>query len=449
MGVMPVNKLLLSMAVPMMISMLVQALYNVVDSVFVSRISENALTAVSLAFPMQNLLISFAVGFGVGINALMSRALGEKDPAHASRIAVSGMVLEAGSYVLFLIIGLFFTETFMRAQISAEVPAEDAAEIIAHGVSYLRIVLIFSFGVFAEITYERILQSTGRTTLSMITQLIGAILNIIFDPILIFGYLGFPKMGIAGAAWATVLAQLLSAAASLVYLRLRHPLLLFRRADMVIDRALLSRTVRFGAVAALHQSSVYIGKLLVQGAVNTLGAEAINAYTAATRIEGFANSFGDSGAAAEAVFIGQNVGGERPDRVRRGFFTGLRLMVGLGLAMAAVMFIWAEPLSRLVLPDSNAAELAESVRYLRLVSLFYVLCFIGSLFVGYFEGIGRISIPTIGSAAHLSLRVVLAWLLVGRMGLAGVALATGLGWCLVVSFQLGVYRGVILRRRHA
>ena len=211
MGVMPVNKLLLSMAVPMMISMLVQALYNVVDSVFVSRISENALTAVSLAFPMQNLLISFAVGFGVGINALMSRALGEKDPAHASRIAVSGMVLEAGSYVLFLIIGLFFTETFMRAQISAEVPAEDAAEIIAHGVSYLRIVLIFSFGVFAEITYERILQSTGRTTLSMITQLIGAILNIIFDPILIFGYIGFPAMGIAGAAVATVGGQIVAA----------------------------------------------------------------------------------------------------------------------------------------------------------------------------------------------------------------------------------------------
>lgn len=182
MGVMPVNKLLLSMAVPMMISMLVQALYNVVDSVFVSRISENALTAVSLAFPMQNLLISFAVGFGVGINALMSRALGEKDPAHASRIAVSGMVLEAASYVVFLVLGLFFTEIFMRAQISSEVPPEDAEEIIRYGVDYLQIVLIFSFGVFAEITFERILQSTGRTTLSMITQLIGAILNIIFAP---------------------------------------------------------------------------------------------------------------------------------------------------------------------------------------------------------------------------------------------------------------------------
>ena len=211
MGVMPVNKLLLSMAVPMMISMLVQALYNVVDSVFVSRISENALTAVSLAFPMQNLLISFAVGFGVGINALMSRALGEKDPGHASRIAVSGMILEAASYVIFLVLGLFFTEIFMHAQISAEVPAEDAEEIIRYGVDYLRIVLIFSFGVFMEISFERILQSTGRTTLSMVTQLIGAILNIIFDPILIFGLIGFPALGIAGAAWATVGGQIIAA----------------------------------------------------------------------------------------------------------------------------------------------------------------------------------------------------------------------------------------------
>ena len=317
------------------------------------------------------------------------------------------------------------------------------AELIGYASEYLRIIFAGFLATYAYNLCASALRSAGDTSASLCFLAVSIAANVGLDLLFVavFG------LGIGGAAWATVLAQLLSAAASLVYLRLRHPLLLFRRADMVIDRALLSRTVRFGAVAALHQSSVYIGKLLVQGAVNTLGAEAINAYTAATRIEGFANSFGDSGAAAEAVFIGQNVGGDRPDRVRRGFFIGLRLMVGLGLAMAAVMFIWAEPLSRLVLPDSNAAELAESVRYLRLVSLFYVLCFIGSLFVGYFEGIGRISIPTIGSAAHLSLRVVLAWLLVGRMGLAGVALATGLGWCLVVSFQLGVYRGVILKRR--
>lgn len=211
MGVMPVNKLLLSMAVPMMISMLVQALYNVVDSVFVSRISENALTAGFACFSDAEPSHFLCRRLWCRHQRSHDRALGEKDPAHASRIAVSGMVLEAASYVVFLVLGLFFTEIFMRAQISSEVPAEDAEEIIRYGVDYLQIVLIFSFGVFAEITFERILQSTGRTTLSMITQLIGAILNIIFDPILIFGLLGFPALGIAGAAWATVGGQIIAA----------------------------------------------------------------------------------------------------------------------------------------------------------------------------------------------------------------------------------------------
>ena len=211
MGTMPVNRLLISMAVPMMISMLVQALYNVVDSIFVSRIDEFALTAVGLAFPMQNMLIAFAVGFGVGINALISRALGEKKPDAANRIASTGFLLEGLSYLIFLIIGLFFAEPFARAQIDAATPAEDAEIIVRYTVDYLRIVLICSFGVFCEITFERLLQSTGKTAWSMVTQMIGAVFNIIFDPILIFGLLGFPRMGIAGAAAATVAGQILAA----------------------------------------------------------------------------------------------------------------------------------------------------------------------------------------------------------------------------------------------
>ena len=211
MGTMPVNRLLISMAVPMMISMLVQALYNVVDSIFVSRIDEFALTAVGLAFPMQNMLIAFAVGFGVGINALISRALGEKKPDVANRIASTGFLLEGLSYLIFLIIGLFFAEPFARAQIDAATPAEDAEIIVRYTVDYLRIVLICSFGVFCEITFERLLQSTGKTAWSMVTQMIGAVFNIIFDPILIFGLLGFPRMGIAGAAAATVAGQILAA----------------------------------------------------------------------------------------------------------------------------------------------------------------------------------------------------------------------------------------------
>ena len=424
---------------PCVLSILSQNINILADGIIVGqRIGTDGLSAINLCVPVYLVLCivgSFLVS-GTAIQA--SRAIGRRQTEQSRKLyntavwscVAAGLAVTAAGLAL-------------CAPISALLCPDETVRPLV--MEYNLVTLIGALPKILIYVPFWFLRMDGRARLVVWMMLIMGGGNVVLD--LVFLYpLG---MGIGGAAWATVLAQLLSAAASLVYLRLRHPLLLFRRADMVIDRALLSRTVRFGAVAALHQSSVYIGKLLVQGAVNTLGAEAINAYTAATRIEGFANSFGDSGAAAEAVFIGQNVGGERPDRVRRGFFTGLRLMVGLGLAMAAVMFIWAEPLSRLVLPDSNAAELAESVRYLRLVSLFYVLCFIGSLFVGYFEGIGRISIPTIGSAAHLSLRVVLAWLLVGRMGLAGVALATGLGWCLVVSFQLGVYRGVILKRRQA
>ena len=150
-------------------------------------------------------------------------------------------------------------------------------------------------------------------------------------------------MGIAGAAWATVLAQLLSVALCLLYLARRYPQLLFRREDRRLDRGLLRRTVSYGAVSALHQSSLYIGKLLVQGAVNAQGTDAINAFTAATRIEGFANSFGDSGAEAVSVFVAQNTGGGRPERVRRGFFTGMALMIGLGLAMSLIMFVGPAP----------------------------------------------------------------------------------------------------------
>ena len=182
MGTMPENKLLLSMAVPMMISMLVQALYNIVDSIFVSRICEDALTAVSMAFPLQNIIISIAVGFGVGINALLSRALGQKNAERVNQVAVNGLLLALLSYLLVLVAGLVGIRAYMRAQ-------TDIESIVEYGITYLNICVLCSFGVFIEITFERFLQATGRTIYSMITQLVGAITNIILDPILIFGLL--------------------------------------------------------------------------------------------------------------------------------------------------------------------------------------------------------------------------------------------------------------------
>ena len=209
MGVMPVKKLIITMSLPMMISMLVQALYNVVDSIYVSRISEAALTSVTMAFPLQNLMIAVGGGIGVGVNALLSRSLGEKRFDQANDAANTGLFLTFLHYILFLLIAIFAARPFIRSQTADP-------RIMEYGVTYLTIVCSASIGLFYQMMFERLLQSTGLTVYSMISQGTGAIINIIMDPIMIFGLFGFPRLGVAGAAWATVLGQCVAAILGLV-----------------------------------------------------------------------------------------------------------------------------------------------------------------------------------------------------------------------------------------
>ena len=204
MGVMPIPRLILNMSLPMILSMLVQALYNVVDSIYVARLSESALTAVTMAFPMQNLMIAVGAGTGVGINALLSKSLGEKDFDKSDGAANTGLLLAFLSFLLFLLLGAFGAGPFIRTQTSNP-------EIADAACSYLQIVCCMSLVLFYQVTFERLLQSTGRTFQSMISQMTGAIINIIFDPIMIFGYFGLPAMGVSGAALATVLGQTVAA----------------------------------------------------------------------------------------------------------------------------------------------------------------------------------------------------------------------------------------------
>ena len=206
MGTMPIGKLLFNMSLPMMISMLVQALYNIVDSIFVAKLSENALTAVSLAFPLQTLLIAVGTGTGVGMNALLSKSLGEKNFKKANATASNAAVLYFFSYLVFFILGFTIVRPFYASQIG-----NADQEIMKLGIEYLSTVMIFSFGLLAQVFFERLLTSTGRTIFSMTSQLTGAITNIILDPILIFGLLGAPKMGVTGAAVATVIGQCVAA----------------------------------------------------------------------------------------------------------------------------------------------------------------------------------------------------------------------------------------------
>ena len=245
MGTLPVKRLIVGMSLPMMVSMLVQALYNIVDSMFVSRISPDALTAVTLAFPLQMLIISVGSGTGVGVNAILSRALGERNQERANAAAANGLLLSFISFLAFTLIGFFVAGPFIRSQ-------SDSKIITDYGTTYLSICCVLSLGVFIQMMAERLLQSTGRTLLSMISQITGAVINIIFDPILIFGLAGFPELGVAGAAYATVLGQFIAGILGLI-LNIKF-----------------NKEIHFSLKTILHPSGLIIGRIYAIGVPSIL-----------------------------------------------------------------------------------------------------------------------------------------------------------------------------------
>jgi len=231
-GTMPMKNLVPKVSVPIMFSMLVQALYNVVDSIFVSRFDPNGLTAVSLAMPFQMLMIALSTGMGTGINSLLSRRLGERNPEAARRAAWNGLLIEVLGSGLFLIFGLLLAGPVMRLVVSENLA--NSQSIFTMGTDYLALVTALSLGLFLSIHFERLLQATGNSVLSMITQLAGALTNIILDPIMIFGYLGCPQMGVTGAAAATVIGQFVSAGVGFVLNQKKNPELRLNRKDFRI-----------------------------------------------------------------------------------------------------------------------------------------------------------------------------------------------------------------------
>ncbi|WP_071435167.1 MATE family efflux transporter [Angelakisella massiliensis] len=364
MGVMPVGRLLLSMSLPLMISMLVQALYNVVDSMFVSRLSEEALTAVSLAFPAQNLMISVGVGTGVGINALLSRSLGEKNFHMANKTAMNSLLLALGSALVFLLLGVFCAKTFFLAQ--TNIP-----EIVDGGIAYLRICCIFSFGMFFQITLERLLQATGRTFYTMITQGLGAIINIILDPIMIFGLFGFPKMGVAGAAVATVLGQIIAAFLALFFNLTKNHDITFSFRDFRPDGRVIRRIYSVG-VPSIIMSSI--------GSVMTFGMNKILISFSSTAAAVFGVYFKLQSFVFMPVFglnngmvpiLSYNYGARHPDRMVRTI--KLSVCFAVCLMLVGVAAFWLIPTQLLSIFNASETMISIGVPALRIISISFLL----------------------------------------------------------------------------
>ena len=419
-----INRQLISLSVPLLAGNILQQLYNTVDAVIVGRfVGDTAFGAVGVAGSVMNLFLFLISGGCDGVGTLLSQFYGAGDGRSFRRDFYLSGLFGAGVSVILTGIGLLFLSPLLAL-------LRTPAAVAGYASGYLKIIFLGFPAAFAYHLSSGVLRAVGNTRAALFFLALSMGVNLALDLGLVAGL----SMGVEGAALATVLAQGLAAALCMGYLRIRFPELMFHRPDMAMDFPLLKRTARFSFVTALHMCNLYIGKLLVQGTVNSLGEDAIIAFTAATRIEGFANSFGDSGAAAVAVFIGQNTGAGKERRVRNGFRRGQRLLLTFGIVMSLIMVIGAKPCLWLVLPRGNGAALSPAMNYLRLVACFYVFNFLGSGLAGYFRGRGRVSIPVIGATGHISLRVILSFLLAPVMGLPAVALATGLGWIGVVTF---------------
>ena len=414
----PIRRQLISLALPLLACNIFQQLYNTLDVTIVGRcVGSTAFAAVGMAGSVMNLFLFLLTGICNGMGALFSQFHGAGDDGAFRREFFLAAVFGGGFAVaLTLLAGAALGPLLGLLQ--------TPEELLFPASAYLGVIFLGFLPAFAYQLGFSLLRSIGNTGAALLFLMLSMGSNLVLDIAFVAG-LGW---GVEGAAWATVLSQALAAVLCQAYLRFQVPHLVFRREDMRYDGLLLRQIAHFSLASALHMCNLYIGKLLIQGTVNHLGTDAINAFTAGTRIEGFANSFGDSAAASMAVFIGQNTGAGNGRRVRKGFFTGERLLVGLAAVMGALMIAGAVPALSLVLPKDSGAALTAAVGYLRIVALFYFFNFLGSGMVGYFQGRGMVNMPVIGSVGQMTFRIVVSILLAPHMGLSGVALATGLGW---------------------
>ena len=399
MGVLPIPKLLVSMSVPIMISMLVQALYNVVDSYFVAKISENAFNAVSLAFPVQNLMIAVAVGTGVGINALLSKCLGEKDFRRANLAAVNGVFLAVCSAAAFALLCGLFARPFFAVQ-------TDVAEIVEGGTAYIFICGVFSFGLFLEITFERLLQSTGRTVLSMVTQLIGAAINIVLDPICIFAL----DMGVAGAAVATVLGQIVGGVVAVVFNAKKNPELQMTWKGFRPDGGVIRGIYSVGVPSIIMSS---ISSVMTFGLNQIL----ISFTTTATAVFGayfkvqsffFMPVFGLNN--GMVPIVAYNFGARKPDRMLR--TVKLSMVLATAIMVAGFLVFQLAPQVLLGLFDPTEQMLQIGTTAFRVISISFLLAGFGIVSSSTFQALGHGMLSLVISLVRqLVVLLPAAWLL--------------------------------------
>ena len=420
-GTMKMTRLIPKISIPIMASMLIQALYNIVDSIFVSRFDPNGLTAVSLAFPFQMLMIALSTGMGTGINSLVSRRLGERQPREARQAAWNGLLVEGVGSLLFILFGLLLAGPVMRLVVSDKLM--DYTSILSMGTDYLSVVTLFSTGLFMAIYFERLLQATGNTVLSMITQMAGAITNIVLDPILIFGYLGFRPMGVLGAAIATVIGQWLSALLGFIFNQRKNPELRLNPKDFIILRRDLSGILAVGIPSTIMQA---IGSVMNVGMNAILSGfeqsnAALNVMSVYFKLQSFIFMpvFGLS--TGIIAILAYNYGARNKERIYSCIKTALIWACVIMLIGTLIFMLFPEQLMSIFESDANPELTSQmtdiGVVAMRIISSSFILAAIGITLSTVFQAVGKgVYSMVVSICRQLVVLLPAAWLLARLTG---------------------------------
>ena len=405
-----------------MLGNVLQQLYNAVDSIIIGRfVGSTAFAAVGVAGTVMNLFVFMISGVCVGVSILFAQLYGAQDLDGYRREVFLALSLGSGFTLVLTILSLMGLPWILRL---IQTPAEVAGEAAA----YLRIIFCGFFATYWYNLCAAILRSVGNTRIPLLFLAVAAAINTGLDLLFVAAF----SMGVTGAAAATVIAQLISAACCSAYIWKRIPFAVFRRQDMIVDRgaAVPDRPVRTGVCTATIQPVYW--KTAGTGRCELLGHRLHLRLHCRYPHRGVCQLVGDSGAEAIAIFVAQNTGAGQEKRAEKGFSAGIRMMAVLCLCVCTAMFYFAPSLISFFLGGGGQEEIPQGVTYLRIVSCFYLFCFLGASFVGYFRGIGRVNLPVLGTSLHIAIRVALSYLLITRLQLGAVAIATGAGWIVVV-----------------
>jgi len=424
-----IPKQLVTFALPMILGNMFQLTYNAVDAIIVGRfVGTNSLAAVGAANPIMNIVIFFIVGICMGTSILMSEYFGEGNIKKLKREISTSMIVGVIFTIIMSIIGFFLAKPILLL-------IQTPIEIIPDANLYLKTIFCGLIFTFLYNIYSATLRSIGDSKTPILFLIFSSILN----AILAFIFVVVLKLGVLGAAIATVVSQAVSSILCIIYVYKKVPILRFSKNEITIDTYLLKNTINYSSVTALQQICLYIGKLLVQGSVNPLGVNSIATFNAVTRIDDFAFTPQQSISSAMTIFIAQNRGGHKNERIKNGFRYGMILEVIYWAIIVLPVYLSSRSIMQLFVPDSGAQIIHLGVIYLESMALFYILPGLTNGLQGYFRGMGDLKITLISTFVQILTRVIFSYILASRYGIAGIAFSCFAGWIVMLSYEVPSY----------